>query len=263
MQKEDWLTQIEGGESRPGILRSILLILLGSFVPVILLLFELPAQITLMFASILIFLPAYIYVKYNKYSVRTVFKLAPITWQCALASVLIGLCSPIISDELGVLVQLIITVPAEWHELAVKPFLAASVLDWFVIITGVVLIAPAIEELLFRGMLQGAFEVRLEWWQAVLQTALIFALLHLLDFMMIQYFLLGVLLGFVCWRSRSVLPAILVHMVYNAVEVISINLTPDALPWYTWNGHVNPTVLALASCIMFYSLRWFYKLTEA
>jgi membrane protease YdiL (CAAX protease family) len=260
MQKQN---QISGPEPRPGVGRSILLILIGSFAPVVLLLFDMPARITLISASALIFLPAFIYVRRNAYSVQNVFKIYPVSWQCAMASVLLGIGSPIISDEIGVLMQSFITVPAEWQELAVKPFLAATAFDWFAIIAGVVIIAPMVEEFLFRGLLQGSFEEKLEWWQAILQTAVIFALLHFLDFMMLQYFLLAVLLGFLCWRSHSVVPAVIVHMLYNAFEIVSINLPPETLPWYVWNGHVNPTLLAVASCLIYYSMRWFYISTES
>jgi len=104
-------------------------------------------------------------------------------------------------------------------------------------------LVPALcEEIAFRGfILQGlhhGFRPR----NAVLLSSFFFALFHMNVFLFVPTFLLGVVLGLLTVRSRSLLPAILFHLLYNAVLIALIPLTRysegalprlvyDAWPW--------------------------------
>jgi membrane protease YdiL (CAAX protease family) len=262
MQQEEQQKPGATQHERPGVARSIGLILVGYFSPVFLQWSNISPRFSIMLASLLIFVPAFLYVKMGDFSLQGVFKMYSVAWRVAAASVLVGVSLPFLIDELDKIVQMFLTMPPEWQEILYKPLRAESLFDWMVILTAGVLIGPVVEELLFRGLLQGSFEKRGEWWQAILQTSLIFALLHVFHFTLLQFFCLAVLLGFLSWRSGSVVPAIIVHMLNNAMAIISLNLSPDLLQRYEWHGHVYPPVLAFAACLLFYGVRWFYTLTE-
>ncbi len=88
-------------------------------------------------------------------------------------------------------------------------------------------IVPAItEELFFRGLIQRSFEEERPPIVALTLTALIFGVVHGQPNNMIGLVALGYLLGYVTWGSRSILPAIVMHMLWNAGQFLILNLTP-------------------------------------
>ncbi|MFQ5677644.1 MAG: lysostaphin resistance A-like protein, partial [bacterium] len=113
----------------------------------------------------------------------------------------------------------------------------------------------------FRGMLQKAFEAKFELHQALFLSAFVFAMIHL-PFWLIQVLILGLILGFIAWRSDSILPTILLHCLNNAFSLLYANSNAENWDWYNWNGHVNPTVLVIAMGIFYYSGKGFIKLTR-
>jgi membrane protease YdiL (CAAX protease family) len=95
--------------------------------------------------------------------------------------------------------------------------------------TALVLIAviPALcEELLFRGFMLSGVASSLQKWTAIGLTAVVFGVFH---FMLIRFAVtagLGVVLAYICWQSRSVLPAMLAHFLHNGVGVLQIMDSP-------------------------------------
>lgn len=114
----------------------------------------------------------------------------------------------------------------------------------------VVLVAPIVEESLFRGLLQGALESRMRGWLAIILAAVPFALLHGPE--PAVFFLFWSLpVGWMAWRTGSIRPGIIVHAVNNLVGAIGLlaagqmdrgSLEPDNRP--AWFGAL---LLALAA----------------
>jgi membrane protease YdiL (CAAX protease family) len=72
------------------------------------------------------------------------------------------------------------------------------------------------EELLFRGAIQTPIERRLPPWAAIFLTAVLFGAFHFdLNGLPIRTGL-GMLLGWLAWRSGSIFPAMLAHGLYDA-----------------------------------------------
>jgi sodium transport system permease protein len=92
--------------------------------------------------------------------------------------------------------------------------------------TAVVLIAviPAIcEELAFRGFILTGLERGHRTRSAILLSALLFGFMHVLVSLFQQLFnatLLGLVLGLLAVRSRSILPGILFHFINNGLGVV-------------------------------------------
>lgn len=102
-----------------------------------------------------------------------------------------------------------------------------------------------VEELLFRGYLQSRL---LRSWPpglAVLCSALIFSLAHLDPVHVLGVIPLGLWLGTIAWRARSIWPAILCHAVNNAVAV-SGALFEDASTWELTLDPFSMTLLAVS-----------------
>jgi membrane protease YdiL (CAAX protease family) len=89
-------------------------------------------------------------------------------------------------------------------------------------------LTPAIcEELLFRGYVQTRLTRTAGATGGVLLASALFALFHLDLVHIIAVFPLGLYLGFVSWRSGSLIPAMIGHFVNNAVSVIAVVLAPQ------------------------------------
>jgi membrane protease YdiL (CAAX protease family) len=89
-------------------------------------------------------------------------------------------------------------------------------LERAVMLASATVLAPVCEELAFRGHLLSALRQRLGPAAAIALTALAFAALHLDPVRLPGLVFLGVLFGWLTWRSGSVYPAILAHAVNNA-----------------------------------------------
>lgn len=83
------------------------------------------------------------------------------------------------------------------------------------------LMAPLVEEMLFRGFLFGGLRQRVAPWAAAVLSALLFAALHLQPFAFPVLFLYGILLAMLYHRSNSLWPPILMHATINSLGVLA------------------------------------------
>lgn len=80
-----------------------------------------------------------------------------------------------------------------------------------------VFIAPLCEEIVFRGLMITSLEGSMKKIFAVLITSLLFSIVHLPSVIALGYtLLLGLVLGFVYIKTKSLIPCILMHMAFNA-----------------------------------------------
>ena len=96
-------------------------------------------------------------------------------------------------------------------------------------------LSPGIfEELVFRGSLLQAMRRDFTWKRVVFWQALYFALVHASVHRLLPTGILGALLALVALRSRSVLPAMLMHTAYNGVLVLGAteHLPFTSEPWF-------------------------------
>ncbi len=92
------------------------------------------------------------------------------------------------------------------------------------------ILAPFAEEVVFRGAilrkLLGMMDEKRHW-VAIVLSALVFGLVHLNIPQGIHAFLIGLLLGWMYYRTRSILPGILFHWVNNSVAFIMFHIMPQ------------------------------------
>ena len=93
---------------------------------------------------------------------------------------------------------------------------------WLAII-GVALVAPLVEEIVFRGMVFGWLRGRTPLVWAIIISAALFALEHI-GFLQLTLFLpifaMGVVLAILYHHARSIWPTVLVHATFNLVGVL-------------------------------------------
>jgi membrane protease YdiL (CAAX protease family) len=110
--------------------------------------------------------------------------------------------------------------PAWFWELFSKVF--ESDFGIYGAILKVVIIAPVIEEMIFRGVIMHGLMRNYSKITAVFVSALMFALFHLNPWQFPATFVLGLLLGILMIRTRNIYLCILGHAINNGLVMISI-----------------------------------------
>ena len=87
----------------------------------------------------------------------------------------------------------------------------------------VVLIAPFVEEILFRNVLLSTFMNNMEKNSALFLTGVIFGLMHLESWTSVPPLIVfGIFLGVLRIKYQSIIPSIIAHVVNNAIVVLSL-----------------------------------------
>jgi len=80
---------------------------------------------------------------------------------------------------------------------------------------------PIAEEICFRGILLGGLlKMRCRPWIAILITALAFSLVHGYAAKLVGTLLIGIIVGWLYWRTGSIIPCLIIHIVNNSIAGI-------------------------------------------
>lgn len=111
--------------------------------------------------------------------------------------------------------------------------------------------APLVEEFVFRGLVQRPLERRWGPAPAIAFTALLFALVHALPWVLPMHLLLGVAFGFVVYATRSVWAGVLLHAANNSFAALGIAAEAPELPATVWRtGFTADFWIALAVLVL-------------
>ena len=114
------------------------------------------------------------------------------------------------------------------------------------------ILAPLVEELVFRGaILKALLQGCQSHWFAIAISALIFAIVHFNPIQMPHAFLMGLLLGWMYYRTHSVIPGILVHWVNNTVAYVMYNLGYRNLT-DIWGTNTTSITLAVVFSVLIF-----------
>lgn len=91
----------------------------------------------------------------------------------------------------------------------------------FIVVVG----APVVEELVYRGLLQGAFTRRCRDWVGVAIVALWFAVIHFQPVETPGLFLVGMVLGACALLTRRLGMGVVAHMAFNASGLVLVAMT--------------------------------------
>jgi membrane protease YdiL (CAAX protease family) len=92
--------------------------------------------------------------------------------------------------------------------------------DPTVILVAFLLVAPAAEEIFFRGVVYNAWERERGQWVALFGSATLFAVIHTSLFALVPIFALGVALALLYRSTRSLAATIAMHAGFNAISVV-------------------------------------------
>ena len=91
----------------------------------------------------------------------------------------------------------------------------------FMQFAGACLVAPVMEEILFRGFILGALKKEMHPWIAISVSAVLFAVAHGTPIGIMYTLLLGLLMGWLTVTFKSIVPSILLHIAYNCTVAYS------------------------------------------
>lgn len=111
--------------------------------------------------------------------------------------------------------------------------------------------APIAEEIGFRDLiLGGLLKTRCRPWIAILISALVFASFHGFGAQFVTALLFGILVGWLYWRTGSIIPGIIIHVANNSLTAIDLSNQTNAL---------YLIILVVGLVLLAYGVWWFWK----
>ena len=128
----------------------------------------------------------------------------------------------------------------------------------------VCLLAPLIEEALFRGAIERILLKKgFKPWFAIIFSALLFGIIHLNLVQGVPAFLFGIVLGWVYYRTRSIWPGVLIHFIINTLASV-LTILSQYYPAIDepMSTDVSLTVLFAGLVLLFTTLKQINKVAD-
>ncbi len=87
-----------------------------------------------------------------------------------------------------------------------------------------VIVAPLCEEVLLRGVILRGLLTSMSPKKAIIWSAFFFALIHFNPWQALPAFVIGLFLGWMYWKTKSIWPCIFIHFVNNLFAFIGITI---------------------------------------
>jgi membrane protease YdiL (CAAX protease family) len=118
-----------------------------------------------------------------------------------------------------------------------------------------VIAAPILEELIFRGIVLDGFLKQYSPMKSILISSTLFGLVHLNPWQFITAFFIGIFAGWIYYRTRSLSLAILVHASTNscafiARHLIDVDLYKEESLIEGYGGWTNFTLIIISSFVV-------------
>ena len=124
----------------------------------------------------------------------------------------------------------------------------------------IVIIAPIVEEVIFRGIIMSGFSRNYHPAVAIFFSALLFALFHLNPWQFAATFALGLILGYIRIRTDSVLACIAGHATHNGLVFLSVYYYNDLMKVTVMNsGIASNYLIHLFIFLLGLGMIWFYS----
>ncbi len=222
-------------------LTMLLVITVGSFIQSISLSWGL-----IITECILIALPTILFFRQKRIPLRAGLRFEPLPILTGVLCVLLGVSVYLFGLVIeGVMAQLtgMQSVPVP------NNLLPKTTLDMIAYAVALAIFAPLGEEILFRGAIQNAYEEKKPAWLAISITALLFAFYHFRLSGLPALLPVAFILGYVVWKTRSILAGMLIHFGNNgasAAQSVYFFTTGKSLPFLSlWSALVGLIVAVI------------------
>lgn len=120
---------------------------------------------------------------------------------------------------------------------------------WSVIMISVA--APVLEEMLCRGIVLKGLLKNYSPRKAIIYSAIFFAFIHLNPWQSIPAFFAALFIGWIYYKTKSVVPGMIIHSVNNSTAVILMFVAKGEQDYLSWLGMRAYIVLCIAAVIVF------------
>ncbi|MGD0833189.1 MAG: CPBP family glutamic-type intramembrane protease [Candidatus Dormibacteria bacterium] len=145
------------------------------------------------------------------------------SWRWLAAGIPMGFAALVVEDAAGVISRMIFSSAGSNNQaIGIQGEFGNSVL---LAVLAVAVVAPISEEIMFRGFIFRYLQGRLPLWGAVVASAVIFSAAHAgwqEPTLFLPIFADGLVLAYLCAKSGSIWPGVMVHMTINIVGIIAI-----------------------------------------
>ena len=112
--------------------------------------------------------------------------------------------------------------------------------------------APILEELIFRGVILRGLLTTHSARKAIIWSAIIFGVAHMNPWQFVPAFLIGLVIGWLYWQTRSIWPGIFIHFLNNSLSFLIGYLTRDVNTTFSelTGGNINYALFLIASAMV-------------
>ena len=117
-----------------------------------------------------------------------------------------------------------------------------------------IVLAPLFEEALFRGILQESLTNKYGALRGILIASAVFGVVHVIPQQVVNAFFVGLILGYIYYKTRSLIPVIVIHCINNAVSSFTWVLNGGKVELSTREMIGNDTLYAViyaVACVIF------------
>lgn len=136
----------------------------------------------------------------------------------------------------------------------IEPLLELFPPKWFNMLSGymgsgiwaimtAVLAAPILEELLFRGVIQRSITMKYGGLTGVVVAAAIFGIIHFNPVQVVNAFVVGLILGFIYYKTNSLISVMIIHAVNNAMAYLIWTISEDKSQFNMIRDSINSDML--------------------
>ncbi len=127
---------------------------------------------------------------------------------------------------------------------------------------GVVLIGPICEEIVFRGIILEGLLKNYSTQKAIVFSAAIFGLIHFIPIQVINAFFMGIVLGWIYLKTRSLWVCIALHVLNNGLSVLMGDESTESTRAMIGNDGLYIASFAAAALVAYLAYRGFQKVNE-
>lgn len=134
-------------------------------------------------------------------------RISPVSWRITALGCIAALSFHLLSDPIVSLFP----IPDSLMEMTASVYRNPEIAFFLIVV-----LAPLLEELLFRGVVLDGYLKNYKPTHAIVGSALLFALIHGNMAQGFGAFFIGLVIGWIYWKTNSIIPGIIIHFVNNA-----------------------------------------------
>jgi membrane protease YdiL (CAAX protease family) len=212
---------------------------------------------------LLILLPVIVILRFSKTDIKKTLRLNYTNPMNFLLVIIAALPFLLLAGILGQIINLIFPLSETYLENLQSLLSTDQTSIWMIIF--VVGILPGIcEEVMFRGFILSSLKKN-GFWHGIIFTAVLFGVFHLDPFRFLPVSLLGIWLGYLAWKTKSLYVPILAHIMQNSLAILITNYSDKFkfLDFIVKDGNIAYWVIIPAVIIIYFVVKGLHTFNPA